>query len=93
MSDVFGDFMISEVTEKNAELSKLREENKALKRLAEWTLIDAEHLPKVGDEVLSESKWAVSAVTPTDVKWAAAGIWYKNTSTHYRPINAPKEPA
>jgi hypothetical protein len=59
----------------------------------QWMPIDAEHLPKVGDEIWSHTLQQISQVTYTHVSalgtdprvWKQYGGW-----THFRPINAPE---
>jgi len=51
----------------------------------QWTPIDAEHLPKVGDEVLMRFQSALYVREVLSVCGLGKG-W-----THFRPINAPEK--
>ena len=76
-------------------IAELERQIAEARKAAEWTLIDEEHLPQVGDEVLNSSTMVVAPVCHADVKWAGYGLWLKSGWTYYyRAINPPaKEPA
>ena len=72
-------------------------------RRAAWTRIDAEHLPKVGDEVgiwRRTTKGVWNSHFPRKMVWEIRKVWMRDhetyeqwikVATHYRPINAPGE--
>ena len=67
----------------------------ALKAQAEWTRIDAEHLPKVGDEVggydpaLAIPSWRIRLVSVAFLADLDIPQWRRLGYTHYRSTNAP----
>ena len=79
----------------------------ALKAQAEWTRIDAEHLPKVGDEIGGWDTdaegglyWYLRAVDDDEqvgndliaIPDMTAENWAEQTITHYRPKKCPPYP-
>ena len=69
------------------------------RKAAEWTLIDAEHLPQVGDEVggydlaLAIPSWRIRLVSVAFLANLDIPQWRRYGYTHYRPKNASQEPA
>ena len=82
---------------------KIRKDLAEAKKAAEWTRIDAEHLPQVGDELFDYDEGG-NVVESFHIACEAyhgkmhmqdetAGRLLKDGYTHYRPISAPTEPA
>lgn len=69
-------------------IARLEAEVAALKAQVEWTLIDEEHLPKVGDEVLKAESGYVDSVDADNKDYDYAS-WRRYGYTHYRSTNAP----
>ena len=67
------------------------------RKAAEWTLIDAEHLPKVGDEVggydpaSAIPSWCIRLVSVAFLADLDIPQWRRMGYTYYRPINAPSQ--
>lgn len=62
------------------------------RKAATWVPIDEEHLPKVGDEVISSFslKPRISAASLFGINKADMWYWKLKSYTHYRPIGAPQ---
>lgn len=69
----------------------LREENARLKALAEWTPIDEQHLPTMGDEVgcFDGAQCCVYEATANHTLFTATKWHSERAMTHFRPVNAP----
>ena len=78
---------------------KIRKDLAEAKKAAEWTRIDAEHLPQVGDELFDYDEGG-NVVESFHIACEAyhgkmhmqdetAGRLLKDGYTHYRPISAP----
>ena len=86
-------------------IAELERQIAEARKAAEWTLIDAEHLPKVGDEVggydpaLAIPSWRIHLVSVAFllIPPLPADLYIPQLRrmgyTYYRPINAPQEPA
>jgi DNA-binding transcriptional MerR regulator len=73
------------------------------RKAAEWQPIDAEHLPKVGDEIgiwTRSTRGMWNSHLPREMIWEIRKVWVRDhetyeqwikVATHYRPINAPQE--
>jgi hypothetical protein len=77
------------------DINALTAEIERLRSLAEWVLIDAEHLPKVGDELGGYDRacaipsWIVRVATRAFMNGFSVDQCLRMSYTHYRPINAP----
>ena len=84
----FEEWLAQRMVAAEAEVTRLR-------ALVEWTPIDEQHLPTVGDEIYALFRYRalmgvmVTAVGKVQANWAAEGCT-KNGWTHYRPIAPPE---
>ena len=87
--------LIERVAGAEERLKQAEAEVTRLRALAEWTLIDKQHLPTVGDEIYARARcrgflWVtVATVGKHKAHWAAED-YTKNGWTHYRPITPPE---
>lgn len=79
-NDLIG--MRDKISALEAELQQARDDLSEARRLAQWTPITPDTLPKVGDRVM-ETK------TVQGNDWTADD-YHKNGYTHYRPIAPPE---
>jgi hypothetical protein len=72
-------------------VGKLETDLAEAKKAAKWTLIDAKHLPKVGDQVWGKSRLLLQVDEEDLLRYPDWQDWIRNWYTHYRPINAPQD--
>ena len=89
----FEEWLAQRMVAAEAEVTRLR-------ALVEWTPIDEQHLPVVGDEIYALFRYrelmgftmtaaAVTAVGKDQAHWTAE-YYTQNGWTHYRPITPPE---
>jgi hypothetical protein len=85
--------IILDCSRAEAEVAALRAQNADARKAAEWVPIDAEHLPKVGDEVLRNvSNYWVEGISDPECNGWSAKRWKAMGIRAYRPINALPKP-